>query len=109
MSNDDPAYASAAIPSGIEGKTFLPDPVTDQLSRVALELGAALWTERRRTRTLERLLVDAGVIAADAMEQWQDCDADAEAGRAELEQWMRRVYGSLTQMGTTDDRKQEGA
>jgi len=94
-----------AIPSGVEDVTFLSDPVTDQLVRVVMELGAALWVERRRSRTLERVLVSGGVIAADALEQWVNEPADEEAEREELNQWMKRIYGSLAHTGAA---QQEG-
>ena len=64
-----------------------------------MELGAALWTERRRTRTLERVLVSAGVLAADAVEQWVDEATAAEADREELERWMQRLFGPLAEIG----------
>ncbi|MFT7287941.1 MAG: hypothetical protein ACI87W_002056 [Halieaceae bacterium] len=88
-----------AIPSGVEDVRFLSDPVTDQLVRVVMERGAALWVERRRTRTLERVLLSTGVIAADAMEQWLNEPTDEEAEREELDQWMQRIYGTLANIG----------
>lgn len=33
------AFATPAIPAGVEDATFLSDPVTDQLVRVVMELG----------------------------------------------------------------------
>lgn len=99
------SYATPAIPAGIDGATFLADPTTDKLVRVVMEIGAALWIERRRTRTLERALVRAGVIAPDAVEQWVDEPAAAAADREELERWMRQLYGPLAQIGGANDHK----
>lgn len=102
------AYATPAIPASVDGATFLSDPVTDQLVRVVMELGAALWVERRRTRTLERVLVRDGVFAQDEMEQWVDAPEDAAADREELDRWMKRIYGPLAQIGSAEHRA-EGA
>ena len=93
------AYATPAIPAGVDGATFLPDPVTDELVRVMMELGAALWVERRRTRTLERVLVRSGALAPDAMEQWVDEPEDAASDSEELKIWMKRTFGALAQVG----------
>lgn len=101
------AYATPAIPSGVESATFLADPVTDQLVRVVMELGAALWVERRRTRTLERVLVSAGALAPDAMEQWVDAPQDAAADSEELAQFMKRTFGPLAQIGPANRRTGE--
>lgn len=98
------AYATEAIPAGIDAATFLSDPVTDQLVRVVMELGAGLWVERRRTRTLERVLERSGILASGALEQWVDEPADAEMDNKELEQWMKRIYGPLAKIGPTEQR-----
>lgn len=97
-------HATPAIPADVDGARFLADPVSDQLVRVVMELGAALWVERRRTRMLERVLVDAGVVAPDAVEQWVNAPDDAAADREELDQWLRRVFGPLTKIGAADSR-----
>ena len=92
------ADATPAIPAGVDGRTFLSDPVTDKLVQVVMELAAALSVERRRTRTLERVLIDAGVIVPDALEQWVDAPDVAAADREELDLWTKRIFRPLTQI-----------
>jgi hypothetical protein len=95
-------HATPAIPADVDATRFLADPVSDQLVRVVMELGAALWVERRRTRVLERVLVDAGLVAPDAVEQWVNAPDDAAADREELDLWTRRIFGPLTKIGAAD-------
>ncbi len=92
-------HATPAIPADVDAARFLADPVSDQMVRVVMELGAALWVERRRTRILERVLIDAGLVAPDAVEQWVNAPDDAAADREELDRWTRRIFGPLSRIG----------
>ena len=74
---------------------FLPHPLMDQLLQTVIALGAELWIERDRRMTLERVLVEQGVIGEDALEAYRP-GADEQATRAEARSALvERTFGGL--------------
>ena len=86
------------MPPAEDEPAFLPHPLMDRLVDVALALGAELYVERDRRRVLETLLVERGILAADAIEQHR-FDATAQATRDQDRiAFVHRLYGALNKL-----------
>ena len=74
---------------------FLEDPAVERVMSVAMGIACELSVARERIDTLERLLVQRGVIAADDIEKFQpDVQAQAERndwGRAYISRLLRII------------------
>jgi hypothetical protein len=89
------SVASDAIKAHTDQAVFLADPVVDNLITVVLELGAQLWTDRKRIRTLEAVLANKGVTAADAVETFVFPIDQDEAWRKERDEFIETTFGAL--------------
>ncbi len=85
--------------------TFLEPPVIDRLLDVIVAMGAELWAERERSWVLEQLLVQRGLLDADALEQFRRSAVQGAQRQAERDAYTRRIYGALA--SRMDDRTQE--
>jgi hypothetical protein len=96
---------SATPPEGTAGATappprapepaFFDNPAVDNLIAVTLELGAELWLQRERTRVLERLLAERGLVAQALIDGYQPSDEEAARARAERDAFVNRIFGAL--------------
>lgn len=74
---------------------FFDNPVTDELIAIILALTSELAVSADRLDTLERVLADAGVIPADAIERFSP-DSNVTAERKQRHQdYLRRVFRVL--------------
>jgi hypothetical protein len=89
------SVAGEAIKAHTDRATFLADPVVDSLVTVVLELGAQLWTERKRSRTLQALIEQNGVIAGNSVETFQFPIEQDEAWRQERDAFIETTFGAL--------------
>ena len=83
------------MPPDRDEPAFLPHPLMDRLVDVALSLGAELYAERDRRRTLEAILVEQGVLAADAIELHRFNEAEQPSRDADRIAFVQRLYGAL--------------
>lgn len=88
------SVATPAIKAHTDETAFIDHPVVDNLVTVVLELGAQLWTERKRLRTLEAVLVKGG-LAADAVEAFTFSPEEEEAIREERDYFIETTFGAL--------------
>ncbi len=88
------SVATDAIKAHTDQAAFLDNPVVDNLVTVVLELGAQLWTERKRLRTLEAVLVKGG-MAPDAVESFMFPLEDEAAWLAERDYFIETTFGAL--------------
>jgi hypothetical protein len=77
---------------------FLPHPVMDRLVEISLELGAQLWIERDRRQTLERILIDRGLLASDAIENYRHTPESQAARERDKNALVARLFGSLNRL-----------
>ncbi len=84
-----------AIKAHTDRAAFLPDPVVDNLVTVVLELGAQIWTDRKRIRTLEAVLVRNGLTTADAVETFVFPMDQDEAWRQERDEFIQTTFAAL--------------
>ncbi|HPF26747.1 MAG TPA: hypothetical protein P5528_14045 [Steroidobacteraceae bacterium] len=86
------------MPPETDEPAFLPHPLLDRLVDVALALGAQLYVERDRRRVLEALLVERGILEADAIEQHRFAvDAQAQRDQDRIA-FVHRLYGALNKL-----------
>lgn len=78
--------------------TYIQDPVLDTTVRMLVELAAQVWIERERRLALEALLVERGVLGADALEHFQPDAARQAAIRAERARFIEDVFKELRRM-----------
>jgi hypothetical protein len=87
---------TAFIPAHSESFSFLPDPVSDNLIQVVIELGSAYWVMRRRMLILERLLEQGGAVTAEQIETYVPTPEETREWAALRDGFTQRVYGALT-------------
>ena len=77
---------------------LLKDPVVDALMRMVMEITAELWVERERRLALEDVLQDAGVIAPNAIEDYQPDSEQAAAIRGQRDELINGVFKELRRL-----------
>lgn len=86
------------MPLAGDSPVFLSDPVQDALMRMVMEISAELWVERERRMALEDVLVQSGVIAADAVENYLPDSDRSEEIRAQRDALVNGIYKELKRM-----------
>lgn len=95
---DQEQTPEGGVPLAGESPVFLKDPVQDALMRMVMEISAELWVERERRMALEDVLVQAGAIAADAVENYSPDSDRAEAIRAQRDALVNGIFKELKRM-----------
>lgn len=83
---------------------FLEDPAVERVMSIAMAVAGELAVARERLDTLERLLVQQGVLGADAVEAYVP-DAEAQAAR---NQWGREYIARVLRMLEQDVQAMSG-
>lgn len=91
----DPQTPEGGMPLAGDDPTYLADPVQDASVRMLVELAAQLWVERERRLALEALLVDRGLLPADAVESFAPSAETKSRIRAERAQFIEDVFKEL--------------
>lgn len=86
----DPVQA-APVPA--PEPAFFDNPAIDNLIAVTLELGAELWLQKERTRVIEHLLAQRGVVTRELIDAHVDSDEEAARITLERAQFVNRVFG----------------
>lgn len=81
-----------------ESPVFLSDPAQDALMRMVMEISAELWVERERRIALEDVLVQSGVIAADAVENYAPGPERTLEINAQRDALVNGIYKELKRM-----------
>jgi hypothetical protein len=83
------AVESNPVPHYLSGER------TDELARMILTLTSELWQLKDRTLVLEQLLLDSGVLSADAIDQFQPGGEFSQHLLEERRALTRRVMGAI--------------
>lgn len=83
---------------------FLDDPATERVLSIAMAVAGELAVARERIDTLERVLIQQGVMPADAIEAFVP-DAEAQAAR---NQWGREYIARVLRMLEQDVQAMSG-
>jgi len=76
---------------------FLQDKQTEQALSIAMALATELAVTRERLATLEAILVDKQVIAADALDEYQPSAQQTAARSEEIQKYLARVLRIIQQ------------
>lgn len=108
MSNDpqviddyDNQTPEGGVPLAGADPVLLDDPATDALMRMVTELTAELWVERDRRMVLEDVLIDAGVIRPETLENYVPQGARGERFAAERQALVQSVFKELRRIVAT--------
>ena len=77
------------------GPQYHSDIAIDNLMSITLELGAALWEERTRVRTIEALLAEKAGISLEDIETYKMSADAAKALSEDRDAFIQRLYGVL--------------
>jgi hypothetical protein len=88
-----------------ERPVFFPDePAADKLFAIVNVLVTELAVLRERQDTMERLMAQKEMVAADEIEAYRADDEAEQQRRAWRDSYLRRVYAVLLEDAETDDR-----
>lgn len=94
-----PRARSAALPDTWlfhdGAPSYMGEPQLDALMSICLELGATLWSTRRRLGLLEQLLEEQGTISRDALRSVR-FQEDRDEWQAKRTDFVDRLLGSAT-------------
>jgi hypothetical protein len=97
--NSTPAQTpEGGAPLAAADPTYIQDPVLDATVRMLVELSAQVWVERERRLALEALLVQRGVMTAEALERFEPDAAQQAAFRAERTRFIDDVFKELRRL-----------
>lgn len=91
--------AAIGMPETGQEPAFMGHPALDALLEAVVALGGELWIERDRRRTLETLLAEKGVVAADDLEAFEPSEAQCADRDEALADMTRRIFEPLTRIG----------
>lgn len=86
---------SDSKPAPAPEPAFFDNPAVDNLISVTLELGAELWVQRERTRALEKLLAERGIVSEAQIEAVTPTAEEAARAKAERDAFVARIYGAF--------------
>lgn len=98
LKTDRPTYASDFIPSDVERAVFLGNPVLDNMMTSLIALGAEVWSNRRRMKVVEALLVEKG-ISNDMVEQYMPTAEEDAAWQKDRDRFIDLTYSPLLREG----------
>ena len=84
-------YTSDFIPSDVERVSFLGNPVLDNMMTTMVAVCSEVWSNRRRTRILERLLAEKG-ITEEMIEGYIPSKEDEVAWQAERDRFISMAF-----------------
>ena len=91
-------YTTDFVKADIGNVSFLGNVHIDNIVTALIAMGAEIWTDRRRIRTLESLLAQKGVTT-DMVEQYVPTAAEETAWKKEREVLVDRLYGQFARQG----------
>lgn len=98
LKTDRSTYAADFFATDVDKVRFYENPMTDNILTSILALGAEIWSNKRRTMVLERLLEEKGVTR-DMIESYMPTDEDVAEWQAERDRFVDMVMGPLMREG----------
>jgi len=100
--NASPATRKSAVDGFIaadaDNISLFPEQVVDNMMHVLIDLGAEIWTIRRRMMILERVLEKAGISSED-VERYVPAAADKALWAKERDIFVARAFGAFSRTG----------
>lgn len=92
-------YTEDFFPHDSNRSVLLKDVVTDNAVTAIINLGAELWTTRRRLSIIEQLLYEGATITPEAIEQYLPSREVAQRWEEERDEFISRIYDVLARVG----------
>ncbi len=94
LQTDRPTHVTDFFATDVDKVKFYDDQMTDNIVTAILTLGSEIWTNRRRTLVLERLLEEKGVTR-DMIESYMPSDEDVAEWRTERDRFVTALMNPL--------------
>ena len=94
LKTEHETYASDFIPSDVEKVSFLGDPILDNMMTTMVAVCSEVWSNRRRTRVIERLLAEKG-ITEEMIESYMPSEEEEAAWQAERDRFISMAFEPL--------------
>ena len=92
-------YATDFFKSDTDRSILLKDLMTDNVVTAIINMGAEMWTTRRRLMTIEQLLTANGAVTTEMIEKYIPTPEVAEAWEQERDEFIARIYDVLARHG----------
>ena len=92
-------YTEDFFPHDSNRSVLLKDVVTDNAVTAIINLGAELWSTRRRLAVIEQLLYEEKRITPEAIEQYMPSHEVAQRWEEERDEFISRIYDVLARVG----------
>lgn len=94
LQTDRPTHATDFFATDVDKVKFYEDAMTDNIVTAILTLGSEIWTNRRRTLILERLLEEKGV-SREMIENYMPSDEDVAEWQVERDRFVAALMNPL--------------
>ena len=98
LQTDLPTHAVDFFKTDVDKVRFYDDPMTDNILTSILALSTEMWSNRRRTMVLERLLEEKGVTR-EMVEGYMPTEEDVAEWQVERDRFVAMVMGPLAREG----------
>ena len=98
LKTERPTYASDFFKSDVEQVTFLGNPILDNMMTTMVALSSEVWSNRRRTLVIERLLAEKG-ITEEMIEGYLPSEEEEAAWQAERDRFIAMAFEPLIRQG----------
>lgn len=86
--------------------SLFPQQVVDNMMHVMIDLGAEMWSMRRRMAILERVLEKVGVSSED-VERYMPTAEDQKAWQQERDIFIKRAFGAFARKGGANQKQMD--
>jgi hypothetical protein len=93
------SYATDFFKSDTDQSVLLKDLMTDNIVTAIINMGAEMWTTRRRLMTIEQLLTENGAVTTEMIEAYNPGPEVAAAWEQERDEFITRIYDVLARRG----------
>ncbi len=92
-------YVTEFFKSDTEQGVLLKDRLSDNIVTAIINLGAEVWTIRRRNLVVERLLAEHSGITTQMIEKYVPTEAMSKEWEKDRDQFVMRIYEVLARTG----------
>ena len=82
----------------VDKATFFDHPAIDAMVTSIIALGSEVWSAQRRIKVMESVLSEQGISLA-KVDRYEPTAEEETAWRAQRDQFIKRVYGSIERAG----------
>ncbi|MDG2318678.1 MAG: hypothetical protein P8L79_00305 [Rhodospirillaceae bacterium] len=95
----DNSYTTNFFKSDTDQSVLLKDLMTDNIVTAIINMGAEMWTTRRRLMTIEQLLTENGAVTTEMIEKYNPPPEITASWEQERDEFIARIYDVLARRG----------